>query len=385
MAKIKIFKIICVCVAAVLAAFAMTLPSFAAESGADTLPEDEWNAFEEAIPDDVRDKLIDGADDNAQNFAQSVGEMSKSKYIIGTILDIIGIELVGVVKLFSGLCAVLLVSAIFSALGEGMHNPALFKAVRFCSVGAIISVAIYTQYSHFEMVEEFFEKLGTMINGVIPVTACIWAMGGNVGTASVGSASFSLVLSVTQTIISQTLIPVCSVLTVLGFCDTLTDEIRMGKIMSAIKRIYNFLLVLVMTVLLSSLAAQTAIAASADSTAARTARLVSGTVIPVLGGSVGETFRIVAAGVSYLKNVFGVGSIIMIALLVLPVLITIVLTRFAFLLSAGVADILGCSAEARVLENLGEVYGTMLAVISCVGVTFIMALCIFMQSVTAVA
>ena len=159
----------------------------------------------------------------------------------------------------------------------------------------------------------------------------------------------------------------------------------MGKIMNAIKKIYNFVLTLVMTVLLSSLAAQTALAAAADSTAARTARLVSGTMIPVLGGSVGETFRTVSAGVSYLKNVFGIGSIIMIALLVLPVVITIVLTRFTFLLGAGLADMLGCSAEARALENLGEVYGTMLAVVSGVGVMFIMALCIFMQSVIAVA
>ena len=34
-------------------------------------------------------------------------------------------------------------------------------------------------------------------------------------------------------------------------CDALTGEIRMGKIMSAIKKIYNFVLVLVMTLLLS--------------------------------------------------------------------------------------------------------------------------------------
>ena len=177
----------------------------------------------------------------------------------------------------------------------------------------------------------------------------------------------------------------CSVLTVLGFCDALSDELRTSKVMNAIKKIYNFVLTLTMTVLLSSLAAQTTLAASADTTTARAARLVSGTVIPVLGGSVGETFRTVAAGVSYLKNVFGIGSIIIISLLVLPVLITFILTRFAFLLSAGLAEMLGCGAEARVLENMGEVYGMMVGVVSSVGVTFIMGLCVFIRSVVAVA
>ena len=378
-------KAICICLIIVAIALGMAIPGFALDTATDMLPTEEWALFEGAIPDGVRDKLADGTDNDPEGFAAGVEEMSKSGYIVSTLLDLIGIELGGAAKLLFGLCAVLMLSAIFSTLGEGIQNDALHKAVRFCSVGAIISVVIYTQYVHFEMLEDFLGNLGTMMNGIIPVTACIWAMGGNVSTAGVGSASFALVLSVTQSVLSYTLLPVCSVLTVLGFCDALTDEMRMGKTMGAIKKIYNFVLVLVMTVLLSSLAAQTVLASSADSIAARTARFVSGTVIPVIGGSVGETFRTVSAGVSYLKGVFGIGSIIMIALLVLPLLITIALTRFAFLLGAGFADMLGCFSEARALENLGEVYGTMLAVVSGVGVTFIMALCIFMQSVVAVA
>ena len=359
--------------------------SIFAESGVSALPEEEWNGFEAAIPDDVRSRLIDGSYDSAENFEASVSKMSSGSYIVSVLLDMVGVELEGALKLLFTLCAIVIISAIFSALGEGCETVALASATRFCSVGAIIGAVIYIQYSHFEMLESFFVNLGTLVGGIIPMTACIWAMGGNVSTASVGSASFATVLSVSQTILSYTLIPVCSVLTVLGFCDALSDEIRLGKIMSAIKKIYHFVLALVMTILLSSLGAQTAISASADSAAARTAKLVSGTVIPILGGSVGETFRTVAAGVSYLKNIFGIGSIIMIALLVLPVIITLVLTRFAFLLVAGVADMLGCTAESKTLEHLGEVYGTMLAVVSGVSVMFVMVLCVFMQSVVAVA
>jgi hypothetical protein len=155
--------------------------------------------------------------------------------------------------------------------------------------------------------------------------------------------------------------------------------------MAAIRKIYNFFLCIVMTILLSSLAAQTAISAAADGTAARTARLVSGSVIPVLGGSVGETLRTVASGVSYLKNIFGVGGILMIFALLLPVGMSVLLSRVVFLICGGLADMLGCANEARLLDGLGEVYGTMLAVVSSVSVMFVLALCIFMQSVVAVA
>ena len=88
---------------------------------------------------------------------------------------------------------------------------------------------------------------------------------------------------------------------------------------------------------------------------------------------------------SYLKNIFGIGAIIMIALLVLPVIISLLLTRVAFLLCAGFADMLGCHNEARMLDNLSEIYGFMLGVVSCVVAMFILALYIFMQTVVAVA
>ena len=112
---------------------------------------------------------------------------------------------------------------------------------------------------------------------------------------------------------------------------------------------------------------------------------MSGSFIPVLGGSVGETLRTVASGVSYLKNVFGVGGILMIFSLLLPVCVSVLLYRTVFIVCGAIADLFGCASEARLLDGLGEVYGTMLAVITSVSVMFVLALCIFMQSVVAVA
>ena len=113
--------------------------------------------------------------------------------------------------------------------------------------------------------------------------------------------------------------------------------------------------------------------------------MVSGSFIPILGGSIAETLRTVSGGVSYLKNIFGIGAIIMIGALTLPVIVSIFLYRAVFLICSGIAQMLGCYNESRLLDNLGEVYGTMLAVTSCVGVMFVLSLCVFVGSVVAVA
>ena len=367
----------------VLLICASMFPAGAANEGLPQIPEDEWNGFVDSVPEDIKDGLFEGMD--REGFGDAVMQMTNGEYIIGVVLDVFGARIGGAFRLFFMICAVLIVSAIFSLISESVDNSATASTFRFCSVGVIISVVIYTQYEHFSMIEDFFAKLTAMFSGMIPVSAAVWAMGGNVSTASVGSVTFGVILTVSEVVLSSTLIPVCCMTTVLGFCDSLTNEIRLARIMNAIKKIYNFVLVLVMTVLLGSLVAETALAAAADTTAAKAARLVSGTVIPILGGSVGETFRTVAAGISYIKSIFGIGGILIIAVMVIPVIINLVLTRFAFLICAGIADMLGCSGEVKILDNIGEVYGTMLAVVSGVAVMFIMALYVFMQTVVAVA
>lgn len=370
--------------------FTMVLALFcicdiSAEGQAIESDEKLWSDFFESIPPDSAEHLPDGALDSSQSFGEAVEEMSGAEYILGEIARVLGIELEGALKLACGICAILVIGAVFSSAGASIGNGALGSAVRFCSSGALFVSVIYAQYSHFEAIERFFSSVSSLMEGMIPITASVWAMGGNVSTAASGSASFYLALGICNRLFAKSIIPVAAIMSILGLCDAMSDEMRTGRLLAAIKKIYGFFLGLIMTVLLSSMSAQTAISSAADSTTARTARLVSGSVIPVLGGGVGETLRTVAGGVTYLKNVLGIGGIIMILFLLLPVGLSVLLTRFVFLITGGLADILGCPAEARLLENLGEVYGCILAVISGVAVTFILSLCIFTQTVVAVA
>ena len=361
--------------------FLLSFP-ISATPGEELIDKVELEEFLGSLPEDV-DELEDVED--IDGLADAVGEMSGVEYIIKSVLDALGLELGAALMLFLAICALLVLSAVFNTSGASAQNSALSSAIRFCSVGGLFSTVVYMQYKHFSQIEVFFDSLGKLMNSIIPMTATVWAMGGNVSNASVGSASFYVMLAISERLFRSSVLPVCCVMSVLGLCDAMSDEMRLGKMLGAIKKIYAFFLGIVITLLLSSLGAQTAILASADSAAARTARMLSGSFIPILGGSVGETLRTVSGGVSYLKNIFGIGGIIMIFSLLLPVAVSLLLARIVFLISAGIAEVLGCANEARMLENLGEVYGTMLAVAVSVSVMFILSLCIFVQSAVAVA
>lgn len=371
---------------ALLIAFCMlSLTVSAAEVDLVVTPEeDKWSEFENSVPDNVKDMLPQGTFDDAESFSESVAGIIGVEYVASAVLDIFTESIRDAARVFALMLSAIVLSAVLGAIGDSNNGTPLFSAMRFCSVGAVISVMVYTLYGHFDMLEDLFGQISAAVGGMIPLTVSIWAMGGNVSTAAVGDATFYVMLNVCERLYASTVLPVCCSLTVLGVCDSLSDEIKTGRIMNAIKKTYNFVLGAAMTLLLSTMAAQTAIAASADSATARAARMVSGTVIPVLGGGVGETFRTLATGVSYLKSVFGIGGIAIIGLLVIPPAISLLLTRFVLMISAGTAEMLGCGGQARMLECLNEVYGSMLAVVTAVSVMFILSLCIFMQTVVAV-
>lgn len=251
--------------------------------------------------------------------------------------------------------------------------------------GAVASALIGVQFSQLAGVSKYFERISSLMGAMIPVGSSVLAMGGNLSTAATSSATLSVFLGVCETLCAKTIVPVVCVSTALALCNTLNSELGLRGFASAIRKTYTFILGAVMTLLVASLSSQTALSSAADSAGARAARLISTTAIPIVGGSVGDTLRTVASGVSYLKTVVGVGGIVFVLMLVFPVLVSLILTRVVFLLTSGVADMLGCETEGKLLSELGSVWGTMIAVVAMCAVMFILALVIFVRITVAAA
>lgn len=349
------------------------------------IPDAEWEGFVDSMPPEVEEYFDLDSFSEQKSFSDSVEKMTEPSYIANAVLELMGVELEGSYKLLLLVAGILIISAVLNTVAGQSESAVLKSVMRFCSLGALFCSVGYIFYSHFSRLEIFFERIAVFVNGMIPVTASIWALGGNVTTATAGSATLYCFLNVFEKLWAASAIPISALLIMLGFCDVLCTELKTGRIVGTVKKIYGFFLGLTMTVLLSSLAAQTTLTAAADSVTARTGRLVTNTVIPIVGGNLGEALRTVASSVVYLKGIFGVGGIIIIALLTLPMALSIILTRFVFSVCSAFADIIGCGDESKLLASFSDAYGSMLAVVVGVGMMFVLALCIFIKTVVAVA
>lgn len=356
-----------------------------AEETSASLPEDVWEDFGASVPDEAAQYFSNGAFEDEESYFSAIEGMTSPKNIALILLELFGIEIGAAFGLLLLLMGVTLVSSVLSAVSQQSGSASLKAVMRFCSLGGIFCSSGYIFYSHFERIEEFFGRLSVFINGMIPVTASIWALGGNVTTASAGSATLYCFLTVLEKLWAASAVPIFAVLLTLGFCDVLCGELKTGRVVGTVKRIYGFFLGLSMTVLLSSLAAQTMLTSVADSVSARAGRLVSSTVIPIVGGNLGEALRTVASSVIYLKSIFGIGGIIIVALITLPTAISLLLTRFVFGIASTFADILGCEEESKLLACFSDAYGCVLAVVVGAGMMFVLSFCIFMKTAVAAA
>ena len=349
-----------------------------------TMPQG-YGEMAEALPEELQDSLSDELfSQDAEVAGTALGELLQPNNLFATLSEQLSLGIREAVWLLARLCGLLLLAAVLTRLQESIGSDALSGAVRFCTTTAIFSAIIALQWEHLQAVGVFFERLISLMSATIPVMGALWAMGGNVATAAAGTGTLYVFLTFCENLCAKTILPIVCFCTALALCNTLSGDSGLKGIASSVKKIYTFTLGLLMTLLLSCLSSQTTLSAAADTTAARTAKLVSSTVIPIVGGSVGETLRTVGAGVQYLKSVAGIGGIVLLGYLVLPTLISLIFTRLAFLLSVGIADLLGCDRESRLLSELGSIYGCILAVVAMSSVMFVLAMVIFIKTVVAV-
>lgn len=341
-------------------------------------------AAEDAL-DGVDTVLPDGTfDGDVHQTADTLMEILSAQGVLESLADMMSEAITPALSLLCGIVGLLLISALCRHTCDGFAGSEVGKGAAFLCTAAISAAMLSMQIDGLIRIGKAFDGLGALMGGMIPITGAVWAMGGNITTASAGSAALYGLMAVTERLCAAGVMPICYVMAMSALCSSFSGGALLGGFTGAVKKIYNFCVAAVMTVIVFVLGAQTLIGSAADTAAARGGKLVTQTLIPGIGGAIGDTLRAVAGSVQYVKSVVGVGGVVLVLAICLPPLISLLMTRGVLLLSGGVADMLGCTQESRLLCELGNVYACFLGALSISAVAFCIALGIFVKCTVAV-
>lgn len=364
---------------------AAVLPISASEETAEavTLPP-AYVGMADSLPPELEGMLPDGLfSEDMEEALNAATVLTDWTYLLNTLLSAVGLRLDDAVGLLCVLMGLILIAAVCGRLREGLSGTG-GEIFGFCLRLALYTAMILETAGMVETVINYFSGLTALTGGMIPVMGVLYALGGNMGQAAIGSELMLVFLTVCEYVSATVTPPVCGICLSFTLMDALGARLSLTPICEQVKRWYVSLLGLIMFLLSLSLSAGSILAGRADTLTMKGVKYAVGNMIPVVGGAVAGTLSTVAAGVSALRGLCGVSGIILVALLLLPTLAELLLTRAVIRLAGTVAAMLSCDGEAKLLGEMASLHGYLAAAASICAVTFMLALSLLIRSGTAI-
>ncbi len=349
------------------------------------LPE-EYRGFYESIPNDVSEMLPHGIfSDDAGEVAESLTDALSPRSLLGLVREMLVGGLPSAFSLFCALVCLMLISVLMNTLADSFAGAGLKNAVAYTSAICMSICVAAMQFPRITATGGFFQRICIMMNSMIPVMTALYVAGGNTATAAVSASSLLIQINLIELSATSLILPAVCACMALTLADSIrTAEHSLSGIVGSIKHTLTFLFGLCGTLLMASLASQHIIAAAGDNAGARAVKFLAGNMIPVVGSTVGDTLRTLAASVKLLRSTVGIAGILTLALLLLPFLIELLLTRLALNSAASFGEMLGCKNLVRLSREIASLYGYLIAAAAMAAVLCVLSLTLFSVGSTAI-
>lgn len=314
-------------------------------------------------------------DEDVTKSGAAVEKASSPAFLRSFVLSLLVPGLTEALSFFAKLIGLLTLAAALRLLG----GESAGRATGLCVGAGIIWLVLTAEGGDLSGTLGYFDNLTLLVDLLLPLTGALYAMGGNVKAAVVNSGGFSILLWLTENLCAGSVKSFSGIGTALSVCGTLAPGSGFEGILRFMKKTYTLLLSAVAVLLCFSLSVQTSLSAAADSVAMRGAKLLAGSAIPVVGGSVGDTVKTLSSSLSFLKNTVGLGGVLLLVFLILPPLCSLVLHRMVLSAAGTCADVLGLPEEKKLLEGFAELYGFLIAALSVCSVATVFFLTVFVK------
>ena len=353
------------------------IPTFHINAEEEYIPDDYYE-LEDELPEEVEDLLPDGlfSEDNEQ-MESAVNSAISWEYIIGVIIDLIGVNLGDIARVLATVSIVIVLSSLLSALNNTIASATLKRIIELASSSMLALTLLELSKDPLSRATQLFDNIALFVNTVSPVICGMYAMGGNVSSAIVNNYGLIVFLSITENICAIAVEIIISCCLALTLASAFLDNTKLSSLSSGIKGLFTFFIGFLTLIFTTVISSQSLLASKGDSLSAKTAKLLSVQIIPLIGNTIGESLKTAGASIEYLRSNVGIALVVAFILLVLPTIISIGLYRMVFIITNSLAGLLGCKKEGNIISELASIYGYVLAILCFCSLMLLFILTIF--------
>jgi stage III sporulation protein AE len=207
----------------------------------------------------------------------------------------------------------------------------------------------------------------------VPVFAGIMAISGQLTTASVFSATVLIAGQVFVYVMTVFLVPLVSCVLGVSIAGAVNPDLKIDRMAETVKKIVVWGLGLLVTVFAGLLSLQSIISNSADTVALRTARFITSSTVPIIGGAIGDALTTVRGSLDLLRGSTGTFGIIAGLMIFVPTLVSVFLHRVALAVAAAVCEMFGIMRLASLLKSGENIMSIVFAMLFCLTVLIVIS------------
>ena len=364
------------CVLAVFLLFPM--PAIAEPSDTSLDVKDWLERLREALPPAIAEQV-------ALDSVEDTSEMIGIPYLFSLVSASLQNQLPSALGIFTSFCGLALLGAVSSLLCEGLKGERVKKSISSAVTMVIALVSYAMTEGVITRAAQVLSDMADVSKGLLPVMTAVYVAGGNYTTAVTQSGTMTLMLTISQQMTVQVLLPVSSVCFAFALLGALGTGVDTESLARSMRQIYMTLMGFLTAIFSASLALQTTLSASSDSVALRTAKYAVGQMLPTVGSTIGATLSTLATSMSLIKSTVGAGGVGILLMLLLPPVVELYLFSLAFSLARAFCGLLHFSAGAKLFGDCKGVFDMVLGVMTMTGVMLILSIGIFMKCSLAVS
>ena len=328
----------------------------------------EPSAF--AMPDDVQEQFAEDGispEDPASLLTVSPAGM------LQTLLDLLRQEAGKPLQLCGALLTLTLLSAVLGSMTDAASSGGMRRLTDMLCVLICAGSAAQPLCDCLTRTASALEDGRVFMLSFVPVFSAFIAAGGSVA----GSAGYQLlVLFLTEGIMQLTasvFYPLLQLAAGAGIVDAVNPALKLGGFVAGLRKGITWLLGSLMALFSALLSVRSIVAAAADTFGTKTVRLLTSSLIPVVGGAVSEAYGTVQGSIVLLRNGVGAFGMLAIIYMTLPPLISLTVYRAVYAAAGIAADMAGAASLSVLFRHTQSVLAAAFAMLVCFAVMLIVS------------
>ncbi len=247
---------------------------------------------------------------------------------------------------------------------QAEETTSVFGAV--CSLTAC-GVILVPLAGVIEQVKEAMTSVSVFMTSFIPVYAGILITGGQPSAAISFQSVVFYAAELLSWVAGTVIVPLLSVSLALGLTGSLTPELRLGRVGASIGKIATLILTAGMVIFTGILSIQSLTGTAADRLSDRALRFSISHFVPIVGGSLSESFATMRGCLQTLRSTVGGLGVAATALIVLPPLVSCVLWTLTLTVGEIAAELFGLTSFHDLMKTAHGIVRCMIGVLCVCG------------------